>query len=163
VTKYVLPSEWHGSINNHIAPATQSKEPVARQGPIVKHRHNTAPAVLGGLPKMTTSYNSTTPPVTSPGSPQPPPYQLLNPNSQQGSTLGYTPFATNSYLSSAFSGAPPPVINVTNVYNMMPQPKREESNQRRDKIITTLLDGAVKVATSASSAFINSSIDSSNC
>ncbi|KAI0252135.1 hypothetical protein BJV78DRAFT_1281912 [Lactifluus subvellereus] len=175
-TKFILPPDWHDSVNGYAALAARNKGP-----------------------KITTSYNPR--PIPSP-SPSPSPHSpwpgqpgSFSPISPYGPSSGYIPFASNPCPAPVFPGAPPPMFasppplafagppppafagppppafagppppafaghlppafaspphptyNITNVYNMASQQQPQAAaTSQNDDLKVQLLGGALKVA-----------------
>ena len=113
-------------------------------------------------PRMTTAYNSGAP-LRAHTYPQQAQFGSFSPVHSYGgvSNPGYTPFASNPHLASAFTGVPQqPIYNVTHVlYNipmpqaqqlqLQPQPQlqqHETSSLQKYNGMFTLLGGALKLA-----------------
>jgi hypothetical protein len=98
ITEYVLPRDWHASINKH-----------------------TSRAMSNTGPKMLTSSNSRTSPSTH--IPQQAEYGSFSPTriAAHSSHPEYTPFDPNSYPAPILTSALPIVFNVTYVYPALPQ------------------------------------------
>jgi hypothetical protein len=112
---------------------------------------------------MTTSYNSGAP-VRAHTYPQHAQFGSFSPVHSYGggANPGYTPFASNPQLASAFTGVPQqPVYNVTHVMYNMPMPQQQQlqlqpqqqqqqqhgtSSLQKYNGMFTLLGGALKLA-----------------
>jgi hypothetical protein len=149
-TDFSLPPDWHQSVNHYSAQARAVQASRApRMATSYNHdahfRSQTYPQYAPQLAQA--QFGS-----YSPGGSVPPSYG-------GGPNPGHTPFQSNPYLSSAFTGMPQqPVYNVTNIYNnpAPQQPQQQEQHQQNQQHSTsslskyngmfTLLGGALKLA-----------------
>jgi hypothetical protein len=140
-TNYTLPPDWHDSVNGYTALAARNK------GPKISTSYRTMP-----------SHSPS--PSPSPHSPWPGQYGLFSSVSPDGSSAGYTPYASNPYPAPMFTsppqpvypsppppmftGTPMPIYNITNIYNQQPQTLASEQKNNDDMV--QLLGGVLKVA-----------------
>jgi hypothetical protein len=139
-TEFSLPPTWHSSINSFTTQASRVSAPM-----------------------MTTSYNSGAL-SHSQSYPQHAQFGSISPvDSYDGSANpGYTPYASDPYIASTFTGVPQqPVYNITNVYNSpMPQQQQqhETSTLKKYNGTLTLVGGALKLAGAVLSAHTGGAI-----
>jgi len=143
--QFYLPPDWHQSVN-HYSSQAKSTSTAATTAPRMAtsynhgaHRAQTYPQFASQLPQAQSagSYSPSGPVPSYGGQPNP----------------GYRAFQSNPYLSSTFTGTPqPPVYNVTQVYNPVPQQPQQPQTQSMASSLAkyngmfTLLGGALKLA-----------------